>query len=54
MYRLRHAARLARDVIGYSVHNRAWWLVPMMAVLMLVIVFVVVGQAAAPYASHLF
>ena len=46
---LRHAGLLARDVVGYSVHNRAWWLVPVMALLVLVIGLVVGGQAAAPY-----
>ena len=49
---LRHAGRLARDVVGYSVHNRAWWLIPVMAVLTLVVGLIAVGQAAAPYTLY--
>jgi uncharacterized membrane protein HdeD (DUF308 family) len=49
---LRHAGRLTRDVVGYSVHNRAWWLVPVMGLLALVIGLVAVGQAAAPYTLY--
>jgi len=48
----RHAGRLSRDVVGYSVHNRAWWLLPVMAVLIVVIGLIVVGQAAAPYTLY--
>ena len=49
---LRHFGRFARDVVGYSVHNRAWGLLPTMAVLVLVIGLIVVGQAAAPYTLY--
>jgi len=49
---LRHGLRMARDVVGYSVHNRVWWLVPMMALLVVVIGLIVVGQAAAPYTLY--
>jgi Family of unknown function (DUF5989) len=48
----RNAWRLGRDVVGYSVHNRAWWLVPTMALLAVVIGLIVVGQAAAPYTLY--
>jgi heme/copper-type cytochrome/quinol oxidase subunit 1 len=49
---LRHAGRLARDVVGYAVHNRAWWLLPVMGLLVVVIGLIVVGQAAAPYTLY--
>ncbi|MET0738137.1 MAG: DUF5989 family protein [Acidimicrobiales bacterium] len=49
---LRNAGRLTRDVVGYAVHNRAWWLVPVMALLVVVIGLIVVGQAAAPYTLY--
>jgi hypothetical protein len=52
MLRLRYAARLARDVVGYSVHNRVWWLLPMMALLALLVGLIVVGQGAAPYTVY--
>ena len=50
--RLRHLGRLVTDVVGYAVLNRTWWLVPMMATLAVVTVFIVVGQAAAPYTLY--
>jgi len=49
---VRHFGRFVRDVVGYSVHNRAWWLLPTMAVLVLVIGLIAVGQAAAPYTLY--
>ena len=50
--RLRHLGRLVVDVVGYAVVNRVWWLVPLMTALAVVTVFVVVGQAAAPYTLY--
>lgn len=50
--RLRHLGRLIVDVVGYAVVNRAWWLLPLMATLAVITVFIVVGQAAAPYTLY--
>ena len=50
--RFRHFARLVRDLIGFSVLNRVWWLIPVMVVLGLITIFIVVGQAAAPYTLY--
>lgn len=52
MLRLRHLGRLVRDVTGYAVTNRVWWLLPLMALLALITVFIVIGQAAAPYTLY--
>ena len=52
LLRLRHLRLLARDLIGFAVINRAWWLLPVMLVLALVTIFIVVGQAAAPYTLY--
>ena len=52
LLRLRHFGRLVVDVVGYTVVNRAWWLIPVMATLAVVTVFIVVGQAAAPYTLY--
>ena len=49
LLRLRHFGRLVVDVVGYAYLNRTWWLLPLMAALAVVTVFIVVGQAAAPY-----
>lgn len=52
MMRARHLLRLVRDVSGYAVVNRAWWILPLMALLAVITVFIVVGQAAAPYTLY--
>ena len=52
LLRLRHLGRLVIDIVGYSVVNRAWWLLPMMVTLAIATVFIVVGQAAAPYTLY--
>ena len=52
MLRLRHLGRLVRDVTGYAVINRVWWLLPLMALLAVITVFIVIGQAAAPYTLY--
>jgi hypothetical protein len=52
MLRLRHFLRLVRDFTGFAVLNRVWWLVPVMALLALITIFIVVGQAAAPYTLY--
>jgi Family of unknown function (DUF5989) len=50
--RLRHLARLVRDLMGFAVVNRVWWLIPLMLVLTILTIFIVVGQAAAPYTLY--
>ncbi len=50
--RFRHFARLVRDLIGFAVLNRVWWLIPVMVVLAVITIFIVVGQAAAPYTLY--
>lgn len=46
--RLRHAARLAGELVGFAFVNRLWWLLPMVLVLAVASLVIVVGQAAAP------
>ena len=48
MLRLRHAARLGRDVAAYAAVNRTWWLVPVVLALALVAVTVTVAHLAVP------
>jgi hypothetical protein len=38
--------------VSYSVTNRAWWVVPMVALLGVIALAIVVGQAAAPYTLY--
>lgn len=48
MLRLRHATRLAGDLVGYAVVNRVWWILPLVVLLGIASLLIVVGQAAAP------
>ncbi len=50
--RLRHSARLAGEVFLYAKVNRAWWIIPLLGLLVLAMVVVVVGQAAAPWTMY--
>ena len=52
MLRARHLLHLVRDFTGYAVINRAWWVIPVMLLLALITIFIVVGQAAAPYTLY--
>lgn len=52
LLRARYLLRLVRELVGFAVTNRAWWLLPMMVLLGAVTVLIVVGQAAAPYTLY--
>ncbi len=52
LLRSRHLLRLVRDMTGFAIVNRVWWLLPLMLILAAVTVFIVVGQAAAPYTLY--
>ena len=52
MLRIRHAARLGRDVIALAAVNRAWWVVPAVLILVLVALTVVATQVALPYSVY--
>lgn len=50
--RIKHLFRLFGDFGSYAVVNRVWWILPLMALLGLVVAFITVGQAAAPYTLY--
>lgn len=52
MTRLRHLAGLLRELGGYAVTNRAWWIVPFVLLLLVLTLLIVVGQAAAPFTIY--
>jgi hypothetical protein len=45
---------LLRDVFGFAWHHKAWWIVPMVLVLLLLGLLIVVGQSSAPFIYTLF
>jgi hypothetical protein len=50
--RARHAARLAREIVAYSVTNRSWWFIPIMIAFAAIALAVVTTQAAVPVAVY--
>ncbi len=48
MRRLRHLARFANDLVGFARANKAWWIVPLVAVLLLLALLIVVASTSAP------
>jgi hypothetical protein len=48
MLRMRHFFRLCGEFLAYARINRAWWVIPPMILLALIMVLILVGQAAAP------
>ncbi len=46
--RLRHLGRLLREVGQYAWHNKAWWIVPIVVMLLLLGALVLLGQASVP------
>jgi len=51
---LKHLCRLIKDLIGFAWENKAWWIVPVVIVLLLLGLVIVGGQGAAPFIYTLF
>jgi hypothetical protein len=51
---LRHLGILLKDFLGFAWHNKAWWIVPIVLVLLLLALLIVTGQTAAPFIYTLF
>lgn len=45
---LRHLGRLLKEFIEFAWHNKAWWIIPMIVVLLMIALLVFVGQTSAP------
>lgn len=52
LLRLKHLVRLSRDVGRFALLNRAWWFIPIMAVLALVALAATTTQAVVPVAVY--
>jgi hypothetical protein len=50
----KHGLRLLREFGEFAWHNKAWWIVPMILVLILIGLLVMAGQSAAPFIYTLF
>jgi hypothetical protein len=51
---LRHLGRLLREFIGFAAANKAWWIVPMVLVLLLLGILIATSQTVAPFIYTLF
>ena len=51
---LKHLGRLLKEFGSFAWHNKAWWIIPVVVVLLLLAVFIVAGQAVAPFIYTLF
>ena len=51
---LRYLARLIWEFVGFAREHKAWWIVPLVIVLLMLAAFVVVCQTVAPYIYTIF
>jgi hypothetical protein len=45
---LRHLGRLLKEFFGFAWKNKAWWIVPIVLVLLLLSLFIIAGSGVAP------
>jgi len=51
---MRHIKTLLGDLLGFAKTHRAYWLVPLILLLLLAVLLVFVGQGATPFLYTLF
>lgn len=51
---LRNLARFVRELFGFAREHKAWWIIPVVAVLLLVAVFIVTISTISPFIYSLF
>jgi len=51
---LKNLARLVRELFGFARENKAWWIIPVVAVLLVVAVFIVAVSTISPFIYSLF
>lgn len=51
---VRHLANLLKEVGLFAWENKAWWIVPIVLVMLLLALVVVVGQGTVPFIYTLF
>lgn len=49
-----HLGRLLKEFAGFAWHNKAWWIVPIVVVLLLMALLIFAGQTTAPFIYTLF
>lgn len=51
---LRHLVNLLKGFLGFAWENKAWWIIPVIAVLLLLGLLIALGQSSAPFIYTLF
>ena len=51
---LKYLWRLLKEFLGFAWHNKAWWIIPIVIVLLLMALLIVLGQTTAPFIYTLF
>jgi hypothetical protein len=51
---LKYLGRLLKEFFAFAWQNKAWWIVPIVLVLLLLALLIVAGQGAAPFIYTLF
>ena len=51
---LRHFGGLLVEFFVFAWHNKAWWIIPIILVLLLLAALLFMGQSAAPFIYTLF
>lgn len=51
---LRHLWRLIAEVFGFAWQNKAWWIIPVVLILLLLAALVAFTEASAPFIYTLF
>jgi hypothetical protein len=54
MDRLKYLGRLMAEVWAFARINKAWWLVPIVLIILILGLLIVSGQAVAPFIYTLF
>lgn len=51
---LKYIRRLIGEFLSFAWENKAWWIVPIILVLLLLTLLIVLGQGTAPFIYTLF
>ena len=51
---LKYLVRLLREFFGFAWQNKAWWIIPIVLVLLLMVLLIFTGQSTAPFIYTLF
>lgn len=51
---LRHLGRLLGEFFGFARHHKAWWIIPVVLVLLVIALLIFTTQGAAPFIYTLF